>query len=133
MAPELALGAMSRSRTRLRVLDPMVGSGTVTQAAGSKGHTAIGFDIDPLAVLISRTRTAKCDPAKVRRRAVRVISRARRRFSNLCVRGAYPINADRETRRFVAFWFDDHARRQLTCLAAAIRSVRQRTLRDILW
>ena len=53
MAPGIALQAVSKSRRRLKVLDPMMGSGTVLVAARAKGHHAIGIDIDPLAVLMA--------------------------------------------------------------------------------
>ena len=54
MAPEVALNAVTGSGETLRVLDPMVGSGTVLAVAQASGHHSIGIDIDPLAVLISR-------------------------------------------------------------------------------
>lgn len=50
MAPGIALNALGNDRVPLRVLDPMVGSGTVLAVARSKGHYAIGFDSDPLSV-----------------------------------------------------------------------------------
>ena len=39
------------------VLDPMVGSGSTLVAARKLGHTGHGVDIDPLAVLMSRSAT----------------------------------------------------------------------------
>ena len=39
------------------VLDPMTGSGSTLVAARKHGHKGHGVDIDPLAVLMSRTRT----------------------------------------------------------------------------
>ena len=54
MAPGIALDVLSEAAKPLRVLDPMMGSGTVIALARSMGHRAVGFDIDPLAVLISK-------------------------------------------------------------------------------
>ena len=51
MAPGLALDVIAESRRPLRILDPMSGSGTVLAIAHSKGHHAVGVDLDPLAVL----------------------------------------------------------------------------------
>lgn len=54
MAPELALSALASLKKGSIVLDPMAGSGTVLRQALALGHRAIGFDMDPLAVLMSR-------------------------------------------------------------------------------
>ena len=40
-----------------RVLDPMAGSGTTVLEAFLSGRHGIGFDIDPLALLITRVKT----------------------------------------------------------------------------
>jgi DNA modification methylase len=111
----------------------MMGSGTVLALARANGHRAIGIDIDPLAVLISRVWTTAIDAEEVRQKAVEVLDRARGVFSTLSTRDAYPRGADVETRRFVAYWFDEYARQQLTSLATAIERVRDSTIRDALW
>jgi hypothetical protein len=48
MAPGIALEALGESKAPLRVLDPMVGSGTVLAVARARGHHAFGVDLDPL-------------------------------------------------------------------------------------
>ena len=58
MAPELAIDTLRDLPGSSVVLDPMVGSGTVLRHASDMGHAAIGFDVDPLAVLISRVWTS---------------------------------------------------------------------------
>ncbi|HYT83101.1 MAG TPA: hypothetical protein VEK86_06605 [Gemmatimonadales bacterium] len=133
MAPGIALDVLSDADKPLRVLDPMMGSGTVLAVARSKGHHAIGVDIDPLAVLISRAWTTPMDPDEIRDKAAEVLARARAVFASLPTRDAYPQQADRNTRRFVAYWFDDYARRQLASLATAIGRVRGDHVRDALW
>jgi DNA modification methylase len=132
MAPGIALEAISKAKKPLRVLDPMVGSGTVIALARSKKHRAIGVDIDPLAVLISRVWTTAIDAEQVRSKACEVLGRARKIFRNMRQREAYPSRADSETRRFVAYWFDGYARRQLASLAIAVARVRNETTRNIL-
>src|SRR5712691_4482514 len=124
MAPGIALHVLSDAAKPLRVLDPMMGSGTVLAVARAKGHHAIGVDIDPLAVLISRVWTTAMDPDETRDKAAEVRARARAVFASLPTRDAYPQQADRDTRRFVAYWFDDYARRQLASLATVIGRVR---------
>ncbi len=133
MAPGIALDAIADAEKPLRVLDPMMGSGTVLAVARSKGHWAIGIDIDPLAVLISKVWTTPVDASRVRERALEVLHRAKRIFVTLATRDAYPIHADDETRHFVAYWFDGYARRQLSSLAVAINRIRDHKVRDVLW
>ena len=133
MAPSLALDVIAESRRPLRILDPMAGSGTVLAVAHSTGQHAVGVDLDPLAVLISRVWTTAIDVLAVQDTAITVLEHARRIFASLPTRDAYPRNADSETRQFTRYWFDDYARRQLASLATAIDRTRDRTIRDALW
>ena len=133
MAPGLALDVIAECRKPLRVLDPMSGSGTVLAVAHSKGHHAVGVDLDPLAVLISRVWTTAIDVEAVGDTASTVLDNARRIFSSLPTRDAYPRNADSETRQFTRYWFDDYARRQLASLATAIERTQDSTIREALW
>jgi DNA modification methylase len=111
----------------------MMGSGTVIALARANGHHGIGVDIDPLAVLVSKVWTTAVDKSAVQRKANSVLIRARDIFANLSMAEAYPPNADRDTRKFIRYWFDGYARRQLTSLAIAISGVRNRVLRSVLW
>ena len=133
MAPSLALDVVSECQKPLRILDPMSGSGTVLAVARSKGHYTVGVDLDPLAVLISRVWTTAIDIEAVQDSASSVIEHARRIFSSLPTRDAYPKDADSETRQFTRYWFDDYARRQLASLATAIEQTQETTIRDALW
>ncbi len=133
MAPGIALDILKKRGRRLRVLDPMVGSGTVLAVARSNGHKGIGFDIDPLAVLISRVWTTAIDGTQVRHKAAEVLDRAKKNLDRMSLREAYPPQADRETRAFVRYWFDASARKQLTALALAVSRVRSAAIRNVLW
>jgi SAM-dependent methyltransferase len=133
MAPGIALEALGESKNPLRVLDPMAGSGTVLAVARSKGHRAFGIDTDPLAVLLAGVWTRTVDPELVQDKAAQVLDRAKSEFEPLRSRKAYPIGSDDETRKFIRFWFDDYARRQLAALSFAIRRVHDETTRDALW
>ncbi|MBI8999974.1 hypothetical protein M0E87_06595 [Corynebacterium sp. CCM 9185] len=59
MAPDIAIDHLGsiEGESELVVLDPMCGSGTVLAAAADRGHAARGFDVDPLAVLMSSVAT----------------------------------------------------------------------------
>jgi DNA modification methylase len=133
MAPGIALEIIETAREPLRILDPMTGSGTVLAVARARGHRATGIDIDPLAVLIAKVWTTPIQPEAVRDVAFRVLERARKACSQLLVRDAYPKNADNETKEFVRYWFDPHARQQLSALASEIDRVRDETMRNALW
>lgn len=133
MAPGLVLNALNRLDRPATVLDPMAGSGTVLAIARAKGHRTIGFDVDPLAVLLARVWTRTLDAGETRRQAARVLKRAIELASDLGGRDAYPIDADEETRAFTRYWFDDGARRQLAGLARTIKRVRDETIREALW
>ncbi len=115
------------------VLDPMVGSGTSLVAARRAGHAAMGFDLDPLAVLLSRASTTTFDAGRLERAA----ARARERAAQYYCRGGrcprFPETADEETRDFIRRWFDETNQRQLTALSIGISGERDRNLRQLLW
>jgi DNA modification methylase len=117
MAPELALERLPRRYDHgVTVLDPMMGSGTIPVTASLQGYKAIGFDIDPLAVIIARASGRSLDGLGVASSGRAVVELAR-------------IDADREfrhsdpeTQQFIDRWFDPRTQRRLGALARAIRS-----------
>lgn len=133
MAPGIALEALGKSNTPLRVLDPMAGSGTVLAVARAKGHRAFGVDLDPLAVLLAGVWTRTVDVRRVNDKAAEVLDRAKAQFGALPSRLAYPAGSNAETRKFIRYWFDEYARRQLAVLSTAINRVHDRDTREVLW
>src|SRR5882672_339981 len=89
MAPGIALEALGETKESLRVLDPMVGSGTVLAVARAKGHRAFGVDLDPLAVLLADVWTRTVDAERVLGKAAEILERARKTFDLLTARQAY--------------------------------------------
>lgn len=78
MAPEIVCSIIRPAGRRpLRILDPMMGSGTVVALAQSRHHHAIGIDIDPLAALITRVWTTPLDKEAVRSTAISILSAAK--------------------------------------------------------
>ena len=101
MAPELALRKTKDLERNSVVLDPMVGSGTVLKAAAQNGHRCIGFDIDPLAVLMTTAATTRLNTTRLDRLARLLIDRA----SRLRQRDIDLPWFDRETAEFAEYWF----------------------------
>jgi hypothetical protein len=111
----------------------MAGSGTTIVTARLHGHQAVGFDTDPLALLIAQAWSSDVDAEPLRLLASSALEHARERYRSLSVGDAYPHGADSETRAFVRFWFDPLNRRQLTALAASIAQVGDHSARSLLW
>src|SRR5258708_8725595 len=83
MAPGISLAVIEEAKRPLRVLDPMMGSGTVIALARLQKHRAIGVDIDPLAVLISKVWTTAVETADVKSTAPEVLERAKPTFEDM--------------------------------------------------
>jgi len=133
MAPGIAIDVLSHTPKGHRVLDPMAGSGTVLALARSFGHYAVGVDIDPLAVLISKVWTTSLNTGVTVSQAREVLGEAKALYKSTNSESAFPPCSDEETRKFMNYWFDDTSRRQLAALATAIDRVQQATIRDALW
>src|SRR5947209_8752942 len=94
MAPSIVWQVLSSRKRRARVLDPMSGSGTTLAVARMRGHEVIGFDSDPLAVLISQVWCSHIDKEKLELEATSVIDRARHNYRGVSLAEAYPSGAD---------------------------------------
>ncbi len=115
MAPELALKSFEELESGFVVLDPMTGSGTVARHASEFGHQAIGFDLDPLAVLISKVWTTPVDDQEIEAGFLAVLKSALAIDPNLI---ELPwIDDDDETRNFIEYWFGKPQIKELRCLA----------------
>jgi len=129
MAPEIALSGMQSTR-KLKVLDPMAGSGTSIVLARLLGHVAIGYDQDPLALLIAKTWCSKVNESKLRSALTSTLAAAKTGWTRF---EPYPPTADSETKRFLRYWFDLQTRKKLAALAAAIHGNKHQVLRTQLW
>ena len=118
MAPELALAALMDLPANALVLDPMVGSGTVLRHASFAGYKSIGFDVDPLAVLVSRVSSRKIDIEEVELLYEEIMDMvAQTRLQDIDLPW---MDSCEETTRFVAFWFGKNQRNGLRKLAHAL-------------
>lgn len=133
MAPSIVEDILRERKGPLVVLDPMSGSGTTLATAALLGHKAIGYDTDPLAVLLSGTLVTPRDSDKVIDVAKDVLARSREVYRVLKLSDAYPNGAQSAERKFVRYWFSPTSRRQLCSLSEEISRVRDLHTRRVLW
>ena len=133
MAPSIVWDCLPPTDKPLKILDPMSGSGTTLVCARKKGHHAIGFDTDPLALLIAKVWCSDVDLYPLKQRDIIVLDRAKQMVKQIDYDNAYPNGADDETRQFIDFWFDNENRRQLSALSRCIARVSSESERILLW
>ena len=122
MASEIALRALSDVPAGGLVCDPMCGSGTVLREASNRGFTAIGRDIDPLAILIAKVWNTPIDANHLRHASnVALADATSVRNQNY---GGDWLNGDLETTKFVRYWFAQSQRAQLRKLAIVLQQRR---------
>lgn len=119
MASEIALDCIPGAQCggAKRILDPMCGSGTVLSVAIQRGHHAIGVDLDPLAILMTRVATSPLDTSECDQLREQVVSIA------TADRDSGLPWSDEETTSFAEYWFADRQRVQLTRLSKAIGNI----------
>lgn len=102
------------------VFDPFVGSGTVLMAAMALGRDFVGWDINPLAILICRV---KAGPFHLRA------------FADAAARVNAPGAPPRPQQRFdnQQHWFVEHVAAGLTLLRGRIGGERNASTRRFLW
>lgn len=118
MAPDTICKLLEGLPRGAVILDPMCGSGVVVRRATEMGLRGIGFDIDPLAVLMSRVWTSKKSGAEAISAASHITTQAKLlRLAN--VRLPW-IDRCQETQQFLKYWFASPQRRQLRKLSFLI-------------
>jgi len=131
MAPDIAFDALKGAAPGMTVLDPMAGSGTVLRVASDLGHSALGFDVDPLAVLMAKVWTNPIDTNTLREKAREVVARTRG-LSPQNVRLPW-IDEDEETGRYVSYWFADAQQSDLRRLVFALKGEPDCSISEAMW
>ena len=113
------------------VLDPMLGSGTTIVEAYRTGRHAIGFDIDPLALLICRVKTTFLDIDEVARIGASISAQAKQSVTERpdLLRAALQTQGDEKTRKFVNYWFESNTQIELLALRQEIDRVNDEAIR----
>jgi len=114
------------------VLDPMVGSGTTIVAARKHGRVGLGFDRDPLALLIARTATQTLDTERLEQMRKRILDRALTVNPKMWFSNALP-KLPQEDLEFINYWFPRQSQKQLFALAASIHEEPEGIERDLAW
>ena len=118
MAPEIAFEVINNLERGSTVADPMCGSGLVLRTAVQQGHKAIGFDVDPLAVLMSRVWTQSLDTSKFIESSKHIVEQAKSiRQSEVSLPW---IDEDEETSKYIDYWFAKDQKEKLRILAYLI-------------
>lgn len=123
MAPSVVLGGLREIDGNSRVLDPMAGSGVVLRHAIDLGHEAVGFDLDPLAVLMARVWTTPISEKNLDKWTAHVGAEIRARSTSAVTLDW--IDSDEETRSFIDYWFGPSQRANLRRIAFVLSRLGQ--------
>lgn len=127
MAPDIVRDVVAHLRPGQRVIDPMCGSGTVLREGVNAGLQCVGYDIDPLAVLMARCWTTPVASHRLLHDAHIIVERA----STISDHKAVVPWRDGETDDFARYWFGERQLIDLAKVAEVLRHTRLRT-RDVL-
>ena len=114
------------------VVDPMMGSGTTIVEAYLLGRQAKGYDIDPLAVLLTKVKTTSLDTEEVLRIGNEITERAAHAVDadQATLVDALDRKWDGKTRQFVDYWFARETQIELIALLREIEKVQDDAMGD---
>ncbi|MCX6049825.1 MAG: DNA methyltransferase [Chloroflexi bacterium] len=107
------------------VLDPMMGSGTTILEALLNNRRAVGFDIDPLARLISKVKTTSINIQQLTELGKNILAQAtvqvENRYDELLVE--LETRWDSNTKDFINYWFAKETQVELLALVIEIQKI----------
>lgn len=114
------------------VLDPMMGSGTTILEAYLLNRQAVGFDIDPLALLLTRVKVRPLDIPTARRTGDRIVESAEAVSAQDRAGLMHRLDQrwNKRTKEFVDYWFPLETQLELLALVEAIAQVSDLELRS---
>ena len=107
------------------VLDPMVGSGTTILEAFLAGRRAIGFDIDPLALILSKVKVTPASKDELRIIGETILSNAKLALEREPEKTEKILNEywDPKTKEFIDYWFAPQTQLELFVLIEEIKKL----------
>lgn len=112
------------------VLDPMVGSGTTLLEGFINNRKTIGFDVDPLALMITKVKTTIYDKNQL----INTYNQIMDEVSKLLLAPKSEIerlygNFDFETQKFIEYWFYEETVCELLALSNSISKITEEKIR----
>lgn len=104
------------------VLDPMAGSGTTLLEAYLTNRNAIGVDIDPLAIKISKVKTSKIATDEIEMAYQEIINNIAHQQTETLL-NTHKHRFDLDTLNFINYWFLPQTQLELLKLRLAIETV----------
>ena len=114
------------------VLDPMAGSGTTLLAACNNGLRSYGFDMDPLAAIITRSLLNKYESSRMGGLRERILKRAKSEMWKFRLPQALE-NLTEEDRNFLYYWYPIQSIKQLFALCTAIEAETNDSDKSLAW
>lgn len=117
------------------VLDPMMGSGTTILEAYLAGRQSIGFDIDPLALLMARVKVKALDKSLMYSIGIEVLNRATEAITKKTTRLQSELEKrfDPKTKGFIDYWFNAETQLELIALLTEIETIQDTDYREFLY
>ena len=114
------------------VLDPMVGSGTTIIEAFFTGRKGIGFDIDPLALLISKVKTTNLNVEELTGHLKSILKNAQLNVQTdeSSLEQILASQWDSKTKQFVNYWFAHETQLELLGLALQISKIGDQSIKN---
>src|SRR5688500_15867403 len=114
------------------VLDPMIGSRTTVLEAFLHGRKVIGFDIDPLAILIGRVKTGLFNKSELNIAGKRILQEAEK---NIRLYPEILLNEkakrfSEKTVEFINYWFTEEVQMELLALLIEIEKIESEKIKD---
>lgn len=114
------------------VLDPMCGSGTTLVEAVIANRVAVGFDIDPLAILLSTVKTTKYNASDLLEALDIIIYNASKASTENLNQISDNLEKrwDTQTREFVNYWFTPQTQIELCSLILEIEKLQEPQIKN---
>ncbi len=114
------------------VFDPMMGSGTTLLEAYLNSRQAVGFDIDPLAILLTQTKLETYNIAELSVVGERILKHARKivRLYPKSLKAEKNKRFDQKTIKFIDYWFSAEVQLELLALSEEIEKIESVKMKD---